>query len=118
MVYSDYIDIAEILFDYRFDTTDDDNDNDKYIINSNKNELEDAINDWLDVNDKNENTTDIKKLVNEYGIFKAIEEYQNEYGEDSYELTKFSFINTYGTLAYYIIINYIRDNELVLEIAE
>ena len=118
MVYTDYIDIDEILFDYRFDTTDDEDDNDKYIINSDKNELEDAINDWLDVNDKNENTCDIKKLVNEYGIFKAIQEYKNEYGEDSYELTNFSFIKTYGTLAFYIIINYIRDNELVLEVGE
>jgi len=116
MVYTEYIDIDEILFDYRFDTTDDEDD--KYIINSDKNELEDAINDWLDVNDKNDNTGDIKKLVNEYGIFKAIEEYKNEYGEDSYELTNFSFMKTYGTLAFYIIINYIRNNELVLEINE
>jgi len=115
MVYSGYIDIAKILFDYRFDTTDDD---DKYIINSNKNELEDAINDWLNVNDKNENTGDIKKLVNEYGIFKAIEEYKNEYGDEAYELTNFSFIKTYGTLTLYIIINYIRYNELILEINE
>jgi hypothetical protein len=116
MVYSDYIDIDEIFFDYRFDITDDEDE--KYIINCANNELEDAINDWLDVNDKNENTSDIKKMVNEYGIFKAIEEYKNEYGEDSFELNNFSFIKTYGTLAYYIIINYIRDNELVLEIAE
>lgn len=116
MVYSNYIDIDEILFDYRFDRTDDEDE--KYIINSDKNELEDAINDWLDVNDKNENTTDIKKLVNEYGIFKAIEEYKNDYGEDSYDLNDFSFIKTYGTLAFYIIINYIRNNGLVLEINE
>jgi hypothetical protein len=114
MGYTDYIDIEEILFEYRFDTTDDEDE--KYIVNSNNNDLEDAINYWLDLNDRNENTSDIKKMVNEYGIFKAIEEYKNEYGDDSYELTDFSFIKTYGTLAYYIIINYIRDNELVLEI--
>jgi len=116
MVYSNYIDIDEILFEYRFDRTEDEDE--KYIIHSYKNELEDAINDWLDVNDKNENTGDIKKMVNEYGIFKAIEEYKNDYGDDAYELTDFSFIKTYGTLAFYIIINYIRNNELVLEINE
>ena len=114
MEYSRYIDINEILFD--FEKTDDDNE--RYILNCADNELEDAINDYLDINDKNENTGDIIKMVNEYGIFKAIQEYKNEYGEDSYELNDFSFIKTYGTLAYYIIINYIRNNELVLEIAE
>jgi hypothetical protein len=111
MGYADYIDIEEILFEYRFDI----NDEEKYIVNRDNNELEDAINDWLDVNDRNENTSDIKKMVNEYGIFKAIEEYKNEYGDDSYDLTDFSFINTYGTLAYYIIYNYIRDNELTID---
>ena len=114
MEYSRYIDINEILFD--FEKTDDDNE--IYILNCDRNELEDAINDYLDINDKNDNTDDIIKMVNEYGIFKAIQEYKNEYGEDSYELNDFSFIKTYGTLAYYIIINYIRNNELVLEIAE
>jgi len=56
------------------------------------------------------------KLVSEYGVFNAIQLYQDTYGE--FPIENITFITSYGTLAYAIIDEYINENQLLIEIDE
>jgi len=55
----------------------------------------------------------VKYIVELYGVFKAINLYQNTYGEIKFE--DFSFNKTYGTMLYVILDNYISKYGLVVE---
>jgi hypothetical protein len=50
-----------------------------------------------------------KKIVDKYGVFKALKDYTCEYGAFNFD-EDLSFLKTYGTLADYIINEYIQDN--------
>jgi len=58
--------------------------------------------------------TDIASLVNEYGVFKAIKSYKDEYG-DFNPTDDLVFMKTFGTLAYHILYIHIRDNDIIIE---
>ena len=51
----------------------------------------------------------IKKIVDKYGVFKALKEYVCEYGEFNVD-EDLCFFKTYGDLAHFIIDDYIQDN--------
>ena len=55
----------------------------------------------------NESINVIRKSVNDYGVFKAIRDWENEYGE--FEFSEDEDMN-YKKLAYYILNEYFRDN--------
>jgi len=58
-------------------------------------------------------STEVVKLVERFGVFKAIKLYQDTYGE--FELKDFGFLKTYAPLAYLIIDDYINENDLIFE---
>ena len=55
----------------------------------------------------------IKELVNTYGVFKAMKDYTCEYGDFDID-SDLSFVKTYGTLACFIVNEYIRDNMSII----
>lgn len=60
--------------------------------------------------------TELTKLVSQYGVFNAIELYNNTYSEFCME--NMTFTSLYPKLAYCIIDEYINENELVEEIED
>jgi len=55
----------------------------------------------------------VKKIVHKYGVFKVIKDHTSEYGEFNID-PDLSFMKTYGTLAYYIVDGYFRENMSVI----
>ena len=59
---------------------------------------------------------EIVKLVSQYGVFNAVELYNNTYGDLSdFPIESMTFTKLYPKLAYVIIDEYINENELVIE---
>jgi len=58
--------------------------------------------------------TDVEMLVCAYGVFKAIKSYKDEYGDFNIDDDE-SFMRTFGTLAYHILDNHIRDTDIIIE---
>jgi len=56
---------------------------------------------------------EIVKLVSQYGVFNAVELYNNTYGD--FPIESMTFTKLYPKLAYVIIDEYINENELVIE---
>jgi len=72
-------------------------------------ELHDMIDNYICCEDEDI----VKKIVHKYDVFKAIKDYTCEYGEFDID-PNLSFMKTYGTLAYYIVDDYIRENMSVI----
>ena len=86
------------------------NDEGKYIIGVD--DLHTIIDDFITTSMCQD---DVKALVEEFGIFKALKLYQDNF--DALKIDDESdFYKTYGTLAYIILDTYIRDEELIVEV--
>jgi len=72
-------------------------------------ELHDLIDNYIGCEDEDI----VRKRVHKYGAFKAIKDYTCEYGEFNID-PDFSFMKTYGTLAYYIVDDYIREDMSII----
>jgi hypothetical protein len=99
--YSKYIDLQAIF--------------DGYEYNGDKvgNDFQDELHDMIDNYIVSEDEDIVKKIVHKYGVFKAIKDYTCEYGEFHID-ADLSFLKTYGTLAYYIVDDYIRNNMSII----
>jgi len=99
--YSKYIDLQIIFDGYQYNG---DKDSDDF-----QDELHDIINEYICSEDEDI----VKKIVHNYGVFKAIKDYTCEYGEFNID-PDLSFMKTCGTLAYYIVDGYFRQNMSVI----
>jgi hypothetical protein len=99
--YSKYIDLQAIFdgYEYNGDKVGDD--------------FQDELHDMIDNYIVSEDEDIVKKIVHKYGVFKAIKDYTCEYGEFHID-PDLSFLKTYGTLAYYIVDDYIRNNMSII----
>ena len=95
--YLDYIDLKKIFDGYEYNGDKDDDD------------FQDELHEILDEYICGEQQQFISDLVHTYGVFKAIKDYSCEYGDFDID-PDLSFVKTYGTLAYFIVNEYIRDN--------
>ena len=75
--------------------------------------FQDELHDMIDNYICCEDVDIVKKIVHKYDVFKAIKDYTCEYGEFHMD-PDLSFLKTYGTLAYYIVDDYIRENMSVI----
>ena len=99
--YSKYIDLQMIFDGYHYNGDED--------VDVFEDELHDLIDNYIGCEDEDI----VRKRVHKYGAFKAIKDYTCEYGEFNID-PDFSFMKTYGTLAYYIVDDYIRENMSVI----
>ena len=99
--YSKYIDLQAIFDGYEY--------NGDKVGDDFQDELHDMIDNYIVCEDEDI----VKKIVHKYGVFKAIKDYTCEYGEFDID-PNLSFMKTYGTLAYYIVDDYIRENMSVI----
>jgi len=99
--YSNYIDLEAIFDGYEYNG---DKDGDDF-----QDELHEIIDEYI----CSEHEHFIRELVHTYGVFKAIKDYNCEYGEFTID-PDLSFVKNYGTLAYYIVNDYIRENMSII----
>ena len=99
--YWKYIDIQMIFHSYQYNG---DKDGDGF-----RDELHDIIDNYICCEDEDI----VKKIVHKYGAFKAIKDYTCEYGEFNLD-PDLSFVKTHGTLAYYFVNDYIRENMSII----
>ena len=88
---------------------------DGYEYNGDKDsdDFQDELHEIIDEYIRCEDEDFVKKIVHTYGLFKAIRDYTCEYGEFNID-PDLSFMKTYGTLAYYIVDGYFRENMSVI----
>ena len=99
--YLDYIDLKKIFDGYEYNGDKDDDDF--------QDELHEIIDEYIVCEDEDI----VKKIVHKYGVFKAIKDYTCEYGDFDID-PDLSFMKTYGTLAYFIVNEYIRENMSII----
>lgn len=94
----------EMFFDYEK------NDEGKYIISLD--DLHTIIDDYITMSMCQDN---VKALVEEFGFFKALKLYQDNFGELRID-DELDFNRTFGTLTYIILDTYIREEDLIVEV--
>jgi len=96
-IYSKYIDLQIIFDGYQHNGKEDGDD------------FQDEFHQKIDTYIGCEDQDIVKKIVDKYGVFKALKDYTCEYSAFNFD-EDLSFLKTYGTLADYIINEYIQDN--------
>ena len=99
--YLEYIDLPAIFDGYEYNGDKDDDD------------FQDELHEILDEYICGEQEQFIRDLVHTYGVFKAMKDYSCEYGDFDID-SDLSFVKTYGTLAYFIINEHIRENMSII----
>ena len=95
--YSKYNELQIIFDGYQYNGKEDGDDF--------QDDLHDIIENYIGCEDQDI----VEKIVDKYGLFKALKDYTCKYGAFDFD-QELSFLKTDGTLAYHIINEYIQDN--------